>query len=130
MIASVEGKVADVAADSLVIEAGGIGYQVFAAPAILASARPTETLKLYTFHQVREDANLLYGFRTPEERGFFTLLLTVTGVGLKVALAIAGRPAGGTSSSRSCSATRPCSWRFPGSGRSSRNASSSSSRRR
>lgn len=90
MIASVEGNVADVAADSLVIEAGGIGYQVFAAPAILATARPTTKLKLYTYHLVREDANILYGFRTPEERGFFTLLLTVTGVGPKVALAIVG----------------------------------------
>jgi len=90
VIASVEGNVADVAADSLVIETGGIGYQVFAAPAILASARPKTILKLYTYHLVREDANILYGFRTPEERGFFTLLLTVTGVGPKVALAIVG----------------------------------------
>jgi len=90
MIASVEGVVADVAADSLVIETGGIGYQVFAAPAILADARPAGRLKLYTFHLVREDQDTLYGFRTPEERGFFTLLLTVTGVGPKVALAIVG----------------------------------------
>ena len=39
---------------------------------------------------MREDQQTLYGFRTPEERGFFTLLLTVTGVGPKVALAIVG----------------------------------------
>lgn len=90
MIVSVEGIVADVLADSIVIEAGGIGYQVFAAPAVLAVASPATKLKLHTYHVVREDAQALYGFRTPEERGFFTLLLSVTGVGPKVALAIVG----------------------------------------
>jgi Holliday junction DNA helicase RuvA len=90
VIASVEGKVGAVAADSLVIEVGGIGYRVFAAPAIIATATPGGTLKLHTYHLVREDQQALYGFRTPEELGFFNLLLTVTGVGPKVALAIVG----------------------------------------
>ena len=90
MIASVEGTVGAVTADSVVIEVGGIGYRVFAAPAILATARPGSTLKLYTHHLVREDLQALYGFRSAEELGFFNLLLTVTGVGPKVALAIVG----------------------------------------
>ena len=90
MIASVEGVVGAVAADSLVIEVGGIGYRVFAAPAIIASAQPGGKLKLHTYHLVREDQQALYGFRTAEELGFFGLLLTVTGVGPKVALAIVG----------------------------------------
>jgi Holliday junction DNA helicase RuvA len=90
VIASLEGVVGAVAADSLVIEVGGIGYQVFAAPAILASASPGGRLKVHTFHLVREDQQALYGFRTAEELGFFNLLLTVTGVGPKVALAIVG----------------------------------------
>ena len=90
MIASVEGVVGAVAADSLVIEVGGIGYRVFAAPAILASAQPGKVLKLHTYHLVREDVQALYGFRSVEEIGFFTLLLTVNGVGPKVALAIVG----------------------------------------
>ncbi len=90
MIASVEGIVGAVAADSLVIEVGGIGYRVFAAPAVLAGAQPGGVLKLHTFHLVREDQQALYGFRSGEELGFFTLLLTVTGVGPKVALAIVG----------------------------------------
>ena len=47
-------------------------------------------LKLHTYHLVREDQQALYGFRTAEELGFFNLLLTVTGVGPKVALAIVG----------------------------------------
>jgi Holliday junction DNA helicase RuvA len=90
LIASVEGRVGAVAFDSLVIEAGGIGYRVFASPSVLAAAVPGSTLKLHTFHLVREDQQALYGFRTAEELGFFNLLLTVTGVGPKVALAIVG----------------------------------------
>ncbi len=90
MIASVEGVVAAIAVDSLVIEVGGIGYRVQAAPAVLAAASPGGRLKLHTFHLVREDQQALFGFRTIEELGFFNLLLTVTGVGPKVALAIVG----------------------------------------
>ena len=90
MIASVEGTVGAVATDSLVIETGGIGYRVFTSPAVIASATPGGRLKLHTYHLVREDQQALFGFRSPEELGFFNLLLTVTGVGPKVALAIVG----------------------------------------
>jgi holliday junction DNA helicase RuvA len=90
LIASVEGRVGAVAFDSIVIEVGGIGYRVFASPAILSTATPGSTLKLHTYHLVREDQQALYGFRSADELGFFTLLLTVTGVGPKVALAIVG----------------------------------------
>jgi Holliday junction DNA helicase RuvA len=90
MIASVEGLVAGVAADSLVLEVAGIGYRVFAAPGVLAAAEPGKRLKLHTHHLVREDLQALYGFRTADELGFFGLLLTVTGVGPKVALGIVG----------------------------------------
>jgi Holliday junction DNA helicase RuvA len=90
VIASVEGRVGAVAFDSVVIDVGGIGYRVFASPAILSTAVPGSTVKLHTYHLVREDQQALYGFRSPEELGFFTLLLTVTGVGPKVALAIVG----------------------------------------
>ncbi len=90
MIASVEGRVGAVAFDSLVIEVGGIGYRVFAAPSVLAAVPPGSALKLHTYHLVREDQQALFGFRTAEELGFFNLLLTVTGVGPKVALAIVG----------------------------------------
>ena len=90
MIASVDGVVGAIAADSLVLEVGGIGYRVFAAPAVLSVALPGSTPKLHTHHLVREDLQALYGFRTADELGFFELLLTVTGVGPKVALAIVG----------------------------------------
>jgi Holliday junction DNA helicase RuvA len=90
MIASLEGRVGAVAFDSVVLEVGGIGYRVFASPAILVTAVPGTVLKLFTYHLVREDQQSLFGFRSTEDLGFFTLLLTVTGVGPKVALAIVG----------------------------------------
>jgi Holliday junction DNA helicase RuvA len=74
---------------------GGVGYRVYAAPAVLARARAGERTKLFTHHLVRDDTQALYGFRTPEELGFFGLLQTVAGVGPKVALAIAGSRAVG-----------------------------------
>jgi Holliday junction DNA helicase RuvA len=90
VLASVEGTVGAVTPDSVVVEVGGLGYRVFAPPSVLASAAPGARLKLHTYHLVREDQQALYGFRTVEELGFFNLLLTVTGVGPKVALAIVG----------------------------------------
>jgi holliday junction DNA helicase RuvA len=95
VIASVDGIAGAVFADSLIVEVGGLGYRVFAAPSVLASAVVGGRIKLFTHHVVREDVQALYGFRNPEELGFFGLLLTVTGVGPKVALGIVGsRPVG------------------------------------
>lgn len=90
MIASLEGLVGAVGPDSLVLEVAGVGYRVYAAPAVLAAAQPGSRLRLHTHHLVREDQQALYGFSTVEQLGFFGLLLTVTGVGPKVALAILG----------------------------------------
>ena len=90
MIASLDGIVAAIAFDALIVEVGGVGYRVYASPSVLASTPPGSRLKLFTHHVVREDLQALYGFRTAEELGFFGLLLTVTGVGPKVAMAIVG----------------------------------------
>jgi Holliday junction DNA helicase RuvA len=90
MIAAIEGMVGAIAGDSLVVEVAGIGYRVFVSPAVIAGAGPGSKLKLHTYHLVRDDQQALYGFRSPEELGFFNLLLSVTGVGPKVALAITG----------------------------------------
>ncbi len=90
MIASVDGVVGAISTDSLVIEVGGIGYRVYVAPSVISTAPQGGRLRLHTYHLVREDQQALFGFRTPEELGFFNLLLTVTGVGPKVAMAIVG----------------------------------------
>ena len=88
MIASLTGVVGSVGPDSVVLEIAGIGYRVFAGPGTIAAARLGSQVKLHTHHLVREDLEALYGFRSVEELGFFELLLTVDGVGPKVALAI------------------------------------------
>jgi Holliday junction DNA helicase RuvA len=90
MIASLDGTVGAVSTDSLVVEVGGLGYRVFATPGLIASAVPGTRVKVHTFHLVRDDLQALYGFATADELGFFTQLLTVNGVGPKVALAIVG----------------------------------------
>jgi Holliday junction DNA helicase RuvA len=90
MIAWLEGTVDAVGTDSLILAVGGIGYRVAVPPAVLSEARPGQRLRLHTYHLVREDQEALYGFPSPDELGFFTLLLTVTGIGPKVALAIVG----------------------------------------
>lgn len=93
MIASLTGRVVTVRADSAVIVVGGMGYRVFAGPSTLAALLPGVEATVWTHHLVREDLQALYGFRTEEELGFFELLITVTGVGPKVGLAIvASRP--------------------------------------
>jgi Holliday junction DNA helicase RuvA len=90
VIAFVEGRVAVIAPDSAIVQAGGVGYRIFCGPGTLAALKEGTDSKLYTHHLIREDLQALYGFRTTEELGFFELLTTVTGVGPKVALAIVG----------------------------------------
>ena len=88
MIASLDGVVTAVVATSLVLEVGGVGYRVHAGPGTLAGLTPGGRVKLLTHHLVREDQQALYGFRSAEELGFFELIITVSGVGPKVGLAI------------------------------------------
>jgi Holliday junction DNA helicase RuvA len=90
MIASLDGIVAAIGGDSLVLEVGGVGYRVYTAPSLLAAVAIGQRLRINTHHLVREDQQALYGFATIEELGFFELLLTVTGIGPKVALSIVG----------------------------------------
>ncbi len=88
MIASIEGTVTAVTAESVVIKVGGVGYRVFCGPNTLAALTIGKPVELHIHHLVREDAQALYGFRTPEELACFELLTTVSGVGPKVGLAI------------------------------------------
>ncbi|MGI8534335.1 MAG: Holliday junction branch migration protein RuvA [Candidatus Limnocylindrales bacterium] len=88
MIAWLQGTVARIEPDALILVVAGVGYRVYCGPGTLRAARQGADLALHTHHLVREDVQALYGFRTPEELGFFELLTTVTGVGPRVALAI------------------------------------------
>ena len=82
------GRVSSIRTDSAVIVAGGVGYRIFCGPSTLTGLLAGAEGTLFTYHLVREDLQALYGFRTEDDLGFFELLITVTGVGPKVGLAI------------------------------------------
>ncbi|MFB9377857.1 Holliday junction branch migration protein RuvA [Kineococcus gynurae] len=88
MIASVRGRVLGVRLDSAVVEVGGVGMLVMAAPATLAGLRVGEEAALATSLVVREDSLTLFGFADADEREVFEILQTVSGVGPRLALAM------------------------------------------
>ena len=86
MIARLKGLLDSASADSAVIDVNGVGYLVFASARTLGALAGEVVLHIET--QVREDAIQLFGFATADERDWFRLLLSVQGVGGRVALAI------------------------------------------
>ncbi len=88
MIGSVRGPVTHVGQDYALVEVVGIGYRIMAGPALLAKLRIGREASVFTHHLVREDQEALFGFATTEELTFFELLMTVAGVGPRLALAI------------------------------------------
>ncbi len=89
MIAALRGALDSVAGDHAVIDVGGVGYQCFCAPRVLSAlGAPGDPVRLLIDTHVREDHIHLYGFPDEAERRWFRLLLTVQGVGARVALAI------------------------------------------
>jgi Holliday junction DNA helicase RuvA len=94
MIARLRGKPVGSTPDGLVLDVGGVGYLVAATPSALRKADGADEIVVETYLHVREDAMQLYGFADRAERELFIQLLTVNGVGPKVALAIvSGSPA-------------------------------------
>ncbi|WP_019242738.1 MULTISPECIES: Holliday junction branch migration protein RuvA [Bacillus] len=83
----IKGSVQFVGPHYIVIENGGIGYRIMA-PNPFVFSISDQTIKVYTYHYVREDIIALYGFKTQEEKALFEKLLNVTGIGPKGALAI------------------------------------------
>ena len=88
MIASVRGTLLEHGEGWCVIEAGGVGYHVHVSTHTLASLPPSgQEVRLRTRQVVREDALMLFGFAEPDELRLFDLLIGVSGVGPKLALA-------------------------------------------
>jgi holliday junction DNA helicase RuvA len=88
MIARLRGKPVASTPEGLILDVGGVGYLVAATPTAVRKADGAEELSLETYLVVREDVLQLYGFAERAERELFVQLLTVNGVGPKVALAI------------------------------------------
>lgn len=89
MIAFVKGNLADVESDRVIIDVGGIGYNVFVSSYTMGRL-PLEgnVVKLYTYLNVKEDLMQLYGFLTKDELRIFKLLIAVNGIGPKGGLGI------------------------------------------
>ncbi|MBE5770882.1 MAG: Holliday junction branch migration protein RuvA [Clostridiales bacterium] len=91
MYAYIKGIVADKGQNEVVIDAGGVGYLLSCSMTTLQEVPPVgESMKMHTYLSVREDAMELFGFATREEKNMFTRLLSVSGIGPKVALSILG----------------------------------------
>ena len=87
MISLLRGIVASVGLDHIDIVVGGIGFRVHVTPAFAQAAPRDEEITVYTSMIVREDSMTLYGFESADERDVFTKLLSVSGIGPKIALA-------------------------------------------
>jgi len=95
VIARLRGRPVGRTNEGLVLDVNGVGYLVAATPSVLRRAAAGSDVTVETYLHVREDALQLYGFSDAEERELFVHLLTVSGVGPKVALAVvSGSPPG------------------------------------
>ncbi len=89
MIYYIRGILTEYTDEGVVLEAGGVGYQITVPTSLLAELpAPGEEVRLYTYYQVSEDAEKLFGFATREERTLFTQLIKVNGIGPKLAVSV------------------------------------------
>ena len=88
MIGFLRGRVAHLLADCCLLDVGGVGYRVYIASATRSRLHMGEEATLFTHLSVREDALTLYGFYNQEEYDIFQQLISVSGIGPKVALGI------------------------------------------
>lgn len=90
MIATIEGVVAEKIGDTVVIELGGIGYEILVTAADWGASAIGQPAKFYIYEQIREDAHNLFGFTSVPAKQLFMQLLSVSGVGPKVAMQVMG----------------------------------------
>ena len=91
MISHLRGTIIEITEKYIVLDVQGIGYKVFCSTDTLAGLREGIEASLSTYLAVREDALDLYGFISNEEKGFFEMLISVSGIGPKGALGILGQ---------------------------------------
>ncbi|MEK9151727.1 MAG: Holliday junction branch migration protein RuvA [Patescibacteria group bacterium] len=88
MIAQLEGKIAGIKGNSVILSVGGVGYQVFASAYTLGKVAGMDQALFHIHTHVREDMLALYGFLNEDELSMFELLISISGIGPKVALSI------------------------------------------
>ena len=88
MIATLEGKISEKVGEQVVIDCAGVGYGVLVTFEDSGALHPGDKAKLYIHEAIRENAHDLFGFRTKESKTLFEQLLSVKGIGPRMALAI------------------------------------------
>jgi Holliday junction DNA helicase RuvA len=86
MIATISGRINSIREDSIVVEVSGIGFEVFIPAQMIDMLKIGESIFLHIYMVVREDSLTLYGFETEEGKEFFDMLLSVNGVGPRLAM--------------------------------------------
>ncbi|MFC7060755.1 Holliday junction branch migration protein RuvA [Halobacillus seohaensis] len=90
MIAYVKGELTTIDEEAIAIETQGIGYEILCASPFNFQDELHKEIKVHTYHYIREDQQLLFGFKKKEDKLLFAKLLNVSGIGPKGALAILG----------------------------------------
>ena len=86
MIAQLNGKLVEKNPTEIIVECGGVGYEVKISLNTYTAIGVGEAIRIFTKLIVREDAQLLYGFATKEEREMFNFLISVSGIGPNIAM--------------------------------------------
>ena len=85
MIAHIQGKIVEKTPTEVVIDCGGVGYHINISLHTYSLLPLSETIKLFTYLQIKEDAHTLFGFVEKSEREIFKMLLSVSGIGAGIA---------------------------------------------
>lgn len=88
MIAYLRGRVIEIGAETLVLEVGGVGYELYCSAQVFSKARFGAEMEIYVSMHVKEDGIMLFGFDSPKEKQLFARLTSVSGVGPKSAMGI------------------------------------------
>lgn len=85
MIAHIQGKIVEKTPTDVVIDCGGVGYHINISLHTYSLLPASDSVKLYTYLQIKEDAHTLFGFVEKSEREIFKMLLSVSGIGAGIA---------------------------------------------
>lgn len=88
MIAYIKGLLVSIKEDAVIVDVHGIGYEIICPNPYVFEPQMEQQVQIHTYHHVREDAQILFGFRNTDEKYLFTKLISVSGIGPKGALAI------------------------------------------
>ena len=88
MIGYLKGKILSLSQDIALIETGGVGYEVLCSASVMSDLMGKDEGEVYTYLQVREDGISLFGFSSPAEKNMFLKLVSVSGVGPKMGIAV------------------------------------------